>query len=158
MHSDIPAPAPNVRQLQNVHEHRVPVRNQPQSHRPTEKPDRSDSLLVGQVVESVLEQLGLGHSLLGEHSGELLLVRVGLLVRHDGHVLEVGGETHGDALGLLLPVEVGEVESHGDDEQAEDRPAADVDVETGVVVRRLLGEVDLGSDDLTRYQRLVLAR
>jgi hypothetical protein len=85
----------------------------------------------------------------GHHLGELDLVRLGLGDGHDRDVLDVGGHAHGDAASLLLLVEVAEVEAHRDDEDELDTPAANVDVETGVVVRGLLGQVDLGTNDVS---------
>jgi hypothetical protein len=84
-----------------------------------------------------------------EHTSQLQPVGVGLLSSHDGHVLDVGWETHGHSTSLLLSVEASEVETHGDDQNELDTPTSDVDVETGVIEWSLFSQIYLGAYDIT---------
>ena len=105
-------------------------------------------LPIGLVLESAVVQLVLIKPLSTQDLLQFDSVSSSLVAGHQGDIFEVDGETEGGTLLLLLLVEVGEVGSLGEDEDEESSPTCDVDLETGKVVRVLLGEVNLGSDDL----------
>lgn len=100
--------------LQHIHERRV--------------------LEIRHVVERRLVQLRLVEPLRPQPLSELNLVlrRLGLV--HDRHVLQIRWESERCTLVRLATVQECEVRAHRQDEDEEDRPAGNVDVETGMVV------------------------
>jgi hypothetical protein len=105
-------------------------------------------LPIGLVLEGAVVQLVLVKPLSTQDLLQFDSVSGGLVGGHQGDIFEVDGKTESRTLLLLLLVEVGEVGGLSEDEDEQSSPTRDVDLESGKVVRVLLGKVDLRSDDL----------